>query len=301
MTYSYMLHDLTIRLPFSCPLLPAIEDVSSPDIRVSYGQVPTELSGAALSDNTWKFGYCWSALPGQYLLRGGKKSGRFLVENGNLVTVELNAGAEGERILFHLLHPVTASLFRHRGYLVLHSSTAGASKGAISLCGKSMAGKSTTLAVMLQNGCTMISDDITILRFGENSRVEVVPGTARMHLWDDAVQGIGLNASSLSRHPVRRLKASLTAPGEPCRVPVPLLKLCIIEPSSNGQMYISQVEGADKFNALMDCIYGPLFKDDHPGLFKLLSATCEQVEFFRICRPEGIWTVDEIVKAVLDG
>jgi hypothetical protein len=301
MTYSYMLHDLNIKLPFPCPLLQEIEDIPDPDINVSYGQVSRELPGAAASDTTWKFGYCWDAAPGRYLLRGGMRSGRFLVEGGNMVTVHRNPEAEDERILFHLLHPVAAALFRHRGYLVLHSSTAGTPKGAITLCGKSMAGKSTTLAVMLQNGCTMISDDITILRLGANSRVEVVPGTALMHLWNDAAQGVGLKTSNLSRHPMRRGKAALTAPGEPCRLPVPLLKLCILEPSSEGQVSISRLEGAEKFYALLECLYGPLFKNEHPGLFTLLSAVSEQVEFLRIRRPEGIWTVDEIVEAVLNG
>ncbi|MBF0547402.1 MAG: hypothetical protein HQM08_23375 [Candidatus Riflebacteria bacterium] len=93
----------------------------------------------------------------------------------------------------------------------------------------------------------------------------------------------------------------LTALGEPCGLPVPLSKLCELEPSSEAQVSISRLEGTDKFYALLECFYGPLFKDEHLGLFTLLSAVSEQVEFLRIRRPEGIWTVDEIVEAVLYG
>ena len=61
---------------------------------------------------------------------------------------------------------------------MLHASTADTPADAIALCGKSKAGKSTTLAALLQKGCVMISDDMTILRLAKDGRVEVVAGSA---------------------------------------------------------------------------------------------------------------------------
>jgi hypothetical protein len=268
---------------------------------VGYGPVPKELVGATASNDTWEAGFSWQASPERYLLKGGTRSGRFLVEGGTRVTVHRNANAEDACLLFHLLHPVAAALFRQRGLLVLHASTVHTSAGAIALCGKSLAGKSTTLAALLQNGCEMISDDLTILKLADSSSVETVSGAARIYLWEDAAQGIGLNLTQSIRHPMRRAKAALSLPGEPCRNPAPLKKLYILQPAACEDVTLLRLNGSDKLEALLSCVYGPLLPEEHPGLFPLLSFAARHTDIYRIQRPENHWTVDEIVKRILNG
>jgi len=260
-----------------------------------------KLAGAAASKDNWDSGFCWQAAPGRYLLRGGLRAGRFLVEDGKRVTLDRNSSAEDKRLLFHFLHAVTAALFRQRGFLVLHASAANTPAGAIALCGKSGAGKSTTLAAMIQNGCTMVSDDLTILRRTASGCVEVVPGTAMMHLWDDAAHGVGLDVSGISRHPMRRGKAALEVTGTPCLVPTPLHKIFILEPCTGKNVRLSQLRGAETFDALLDCVYGPLFAEEHTGLFTTLSSAAAQIGIYRIKRPEDRWTVNEVVEVILNG
>ncbi|ABQ25554.1 hypothetical protein [Geotalea uraniireducens] len=301
MTYAYSFHGLTLSLPFPCPFLPRVETVSAPDVTVVYGPVARELEHAMATDDSWAAGYCWQAAPGRYLLKGGMKSGRFLVEGGTSITLQRNENAEDKRILFHLLHPVTAALFCQRGLLALHASTAHTPAGTIALCGRSQAGKSTTLAALLQKkGCAMVSDDITIVRCAAHDRVEVVAGSSVMHLWDDAAYGIGLDISGCDRHPVRRGKAALTAPSMPSSGATLLRKLCILEPGTGKIVGVSRVTGADKLDALLECVYGPLFQEEHPGLFPLFSATAEQADIFRIRRPESRWSLDDVVSVILD-
>ncbi|HEX9022751.1 MAG TPA: hypothetical protein VF799_02825 [Geobacteraceae bacterium] len=301
MTYTNVLFGLTISLPFPCPFLPGAETDSAADVTLTCAPVPKELPDAVASDDTWEMGFCWQAAPGRYLLKGGRRAGRFLVEDGSWVMLHRNPEAEDERLMFHLLHAVTAALLRQRGFLVLHASTVNTPAGAIVLCGKSRAGKSTTLAAMLANGCQMVSDDITVLRLAANGRAEAVPGTALVHLWEDAAQGVGMDAVGSGRHPLRRGKAALTLRGAPCPDPVPLRRLCMLEPCEGGDVRALRLEGVDKLDALMDSVYGPLFPEEHPGLFTLFSSVAAQADIFRIQRPVGLWTVDEIVRAVLDG
>ncbi|MCC6545290.1 MAG: hypothetical protein IT392_12470 [Nitrospirae bacterium] len=300
-TYNYTAYGLTVSVPFICPALPTAPADAAPDVTVVYGTVPMKLAGSAASNDSWDAGFCWQAAPGRYLLRGGLSAGRFLVEDGNRVTLERNSAAEDERLLFHLLHSVTAALFRQRGFLVLHASSANTPAGTIALCGKSRAGKSTTLAAMIQNGCTMVSDDLTILRRAANGCIEVVPGTTMMHLWDDAAQGVGLDISGLSRHPMRRGKAALEAPGAPCLNAAPLHKIFILEPSTGKNIRLSRLSGTEKLDALLDCVYGPLFAEEHPGLFTIFSSAASQTDIFRVKRPESRWTVHEVVEFILNG
>lgn len=300
MTYRYSYHSLTIELPFPCPFLPRVGVDSPPDVTVVHGPVASELDNVVIGDDSWVAGYCWQAAPGRYLLKGGGKSGRFLVENGRRITLQRNRDAVEKRLLFHLLHPVTAALFCQRGLLSLHASTANTPAGTIALCGRSQAGKSTTLAALLRKGCTMVSDDITIVRRADDG-IEAVTGSTVMHLWDDAALNIGLDLSGCDRHPTRRGKAALIAPATPSHRVMPLRKIFILEPGSGETVGVSRVTGTNKLDALLECVYGPLFQEEHPGLFPLLSATAEQAEIFRIRRPGDRWSLDEVVSVILDG
>lgn len=201
--YRYTFYGITFQFPFPCPILPVAPLDAPPDVTVIHGRVPEKLENAMASDDSWKSGFCWQASPACYLLRGGLRSGRFLVEDGKRVTVERNPAAEDDRILFHLLHSVTAALLRQRGFLALHANTALTPRGAIALSGKSGAGKSTTLAALFQRGCAMISDDITALRIGTDGQVVAVPGAAQIHLWDDAAGRLGIDTSGFNCHPLR--------------------------------------------------------------------------------------------------
>lgn len=300
MAFTYTAYGLTLRTPFPCPALPAAPADVSPDVTVAYGAVPMKLSDAVAADDSWKMGYCWQAAPGRFLLRAGLRSGRFLVEDGSRVIVERNPAGEDEMIVFHLLHSVMAAVMRQRGLLVLHATVAFTPAGAVVLSGQSGAGKSTTLAALMQRGCAMIADDIAVICFGATGSVDVLPGVAQMHLWEDAAGRLGLDIAGLKPHPLRRRKAAVTAPIGVAG-PLPLRAIYLLERNSVVQLSVSSLTGASKFAALQDCVYGPMLPGEHPGQFRLFSAAAEQVAVHRIIRPEGRWTVDEVVEVILDG
>lgn len=295
----YTLYGLTVCLPFFCPFLPEAEHDDEPDVVMMHGVVPKELPDALVTHDTWETGFCWQAAPGRFLVKGGRRSGRFLVEEGCRITLQRNPEAVEELLLFHLFHPVAAALFRQRGLLTLHASTVQGDAGAIILCGESGAGKSTTLTAMLQDGCAMISDDLTVVQMGDGGRITALAGPPRMHLCEDAAHRLGLAVEELDRHPARSSKRAVTTTGRVCAVP--LQRLCILEACSGSAIQISHLQGADKLHALMACVYGPLFQEEHPGLFALFTAVAEQSDLVRIQRPADRWTVDEIVEAVRNG
>jgi len=301
-TYTYTAYGLIVSMPFPCPALPAApaDEAPAPDVTVVYGTVPMQLAGAVAADDSWTMGYAWQAAPGRFLLLAGLCAGRFLVEDGRRVIVERNPAAEDERMVFHLLHSVMAAVMRQRGLLVLHANVAFTPAGAVVLSGKSGAGKSTTLAALLQRGCAMIADDIAVLRFGAAGSVEVLPGLAQMHLWEDAAGRLGLNIAGLPPHPLRNRKTAVAAPIGVAG-PLPLRAIYLLECNGVEQLHVSSLTGADKFAALQDCVYGPMLPDEHPGQFRLFSATAEQSAVHRIIRPEGCWTVDEVVEVILNG
>ena len=262
--------------------------------------VPLELPNAVAADDSGAMGYCWQAASGRFLLRTGSRAGRFLVEDGKRVIIERNPAGEDAMIVFHLLHSVMAAVLRQRGRLVLHASAAATPDGAVVLSGKSGAGKSTTLAALLQRDCDMIADDVTVLSPGAAGRVEVLPGVAQMHLWEDAAGRLSLDISELATHPVRRGKSAVPA-AIGVTGTLPLRAVFLLERNGVERLQVSSLAGADKLTALLDCVYGPMLQGEHSGQFRLFSATAEQVAFHRIVRPKERWTVDEVVEVVLRG
>ena len=304
MTYTYTAYGLTLQIPFPCPALPNVSVDTSPDITLAYGTVPLDIPEVVAADDSWDMGYCWQAAPQRFLLKTGLLAGRFMVENGRRIILERNPAAKDERIIFHLLHSVIAAVMRQRGILVLHAAVVLTPSGVVVLSGKSGAGKSTTLAALLQRGCAMIADDIAVLHFGETGNVEVLPGIAQMHLWGDAAMRLGMNTAGLASHPLRHRKLTVAAPAGAAELPTghfPLRAIYLLECNVDGKISVSTLTGADKFASLQDCVYGPMLPDEHPGLFRLFSAVAAQADVHRIIRPKDVWTVDDVAEVILNG
>jgi hypothetical protein len=98
---------------------------------------------------------------------------------------------------------------------------------------------------------------------------------------------------------MRRGKAALVAPAVQAPGVMPLRKIYILEPGTGETVAVSRVTGTNKLDALLECVYGPLFQEEHSNLFPLLAATAEQAEILRIRRPDNRWSLDEVVSVVL--
>lgn len=300
MMHTYTVYGLILRLPFFCSALTPAPPDEEPDVTVSYGSAPRALLNPAASSDDWTRGYTWQASPGRFLLQGGRRAGRFFVEGGTRVTIEPNPAAEQERLVYHLLHCVLAAILQQRGLLVLHANAVATDRGAVIVAGRSGAGKSTTLAALLNRGCVMLSDDITVLCRRPGRRIEVLPGIPRMHLYEDAAAGLGWDIHGLPRNPVRRAKTVVPAPGGLGVTPAPLRGLYILKPH-NGALRLMSVCGADKFAVLQDCVYGPLLPQEHCGIFPLFAALAEQADIYYIERPVSSWTVPALTEMILNG
>jgi hypothetical protein len=296
MTHTYTLYGITISVPFPCPVLTAAPAGAVPDVVVVEGPVPRTLAESTVD------GPNWQSSPGIFLFRGGRTSGRFLVEGGTNITLHRNPAVDEKRLSAHLLAAVLAALLRQRGLLVLHANVAITPRGAVAISGGTGAGKSTTQAVLLGWGCRMVTDDITVIGLGQDGQVIALPGIAKMNLCEDTAARLGHDVASLPRNPLRSIKVIVpVVTGDILNEPVPLKTIYLLDSHAGGELSITPLAGADKFSTLQECIYGPLFPEEHPGLFPLLSAVTAQVEIVRIDRPKGRWSANEIAERILYG
>jgi hypothetical protein len=297
MTYTYNLFGLTMSVPFPCSMLPQAPDGVIADVSVVEGSVARSLPSPIAEGNNWQ------ASPGHFLLRGGNSAGRFLVEGGERITLERNPAAEEARLCAHLLASVIAALLRQRGLLVLHANVVITPQGnAVAISGETGSGKSTTHAALMAKGCRMLSDDITVLKLGHDGSAEVLPGFPKMNLCEDAAIKLGHDVSSLARYPLRSSKVIVpVVPDEMVSVSVPLKALYLLRKYPKTCLITTPLNGGAKFEALQECIYGPLFPEEHPNMFYLSCALIAQTDMFRLARPVIGWSVDEIVEVILHG
>jgi hypothetical protein len=296
MSYTYHAYGLTIRVPFACPALTPLDTGSvaaTADVVVRERRVPRRLCAPRAGEASW------DAAPGLFLLRGGRQAGRFLVEAGD-VTFERNSGCNDASLARCFTDQALAAVLRHRGLLVLHANAVETSDGVIVIGGESGAGKSTTLAALLDRGCRMLSDDVTALRpGGASGSVEVLPGAAQTHLTEDAAENLGYLVDPAQLQPWRRMKAAIPTHDGMASRAGRLRALYLLRLSRGDDVVVAEASGGDKFHTLQECLYGPMFTEEHPALFPLMSTVVAAVPFFRLERPAGRWSASEVADAIL--
>jgi hypothetical protein len=106
--YVYRAYGITFAVPFACPALAAAAGVMAPDVVVREGPVGRTLDDAVVREDRWE------AEPGRFLVRGGRRAGRFLVEEGR-VTLDRNPGAEEELLARCFVDAVIPRCFASAG------------------------------------------------------------------------------------------------------------------------------------------------------------------------------------------
>jgi hypothetical protein len=326
MRHTYRAYGLTIRVPFACPALTEPDNAAATasaagprasaagprasaagpraasagpraaaELVVRERPVPRRLPAPQAGERSW------DAAPGKFLVRGGARAGRFLAQAG-AVTFERNPRCDDAVLARCFTDRVLPAVLRQRGMLVLHANAVETPRGVIVIGGDSGAGKSTTLAALLDRGCRMLSDDVTALRAGSApGQVEVVPGAAQTHLTEDAAGGLGYPVDPAQLQPWRRMKAAIFTHGGMAARPGRLRAFYLLRLSQSDDVAVSPAAGSAKFRALQECVYGPMFTAEHPALFPLMSTVVVTVPFFLLERPSGRWSVGEVADAILGG
>ncbi len=289
---TYFIYGLTVRVPFMCDsLLPAPPD-TTPDVIVEEGVVPHALPDALASNEGWQ------AAPGRVLLSGMPSVGRFLVADGERITLERAPAVRNDVLAVQFLDAALAMVLQQRGYAVLHANAAVTPTGAVAIGGDSGVGKSTTLTALLARGCAMLTDDITVLCRRADRLVEVLPGMPHLHLTAQAAEQLGRDISRLPRYPWRRMKAVVPTRTHMAPAPAPLRALYILQAHDEDSVCAQPLRGVEKFAAVQQLLYGPLLPLQQAKLLPLLCTIVQQADVFLLWRPAKRWAVDELVDVI---
>lgn len=98
-----------------------------------------------------------------------------------------------------LMGTVFAYVLQYHGYLVLHGSAVEINQRAVIFSGESGAGKSTLAAAMMGRGYAVLTDDVCVITRNSLGKLILVPGPARLKLWDDALFELNYDKAGLNQ------------------------------------------------------------------------------------------------------
>jgi hypothetical protein len=253
---------------------------SAVDVTIAYGKVAEKLEGAVAR------GIGFQIKPDHYIL-SIEGLGRFRASYGQYITVDPIAGVEEDMLKPFILGSVFGALAHQRRLLPIHASAVQFGESALLFTGPSGAGKSTAAVSFLLKECSIISDDVSVVHFGEHKEPIIHPGMARLKICEDLVSDIP-QAVSLNR--ISKLHDKLFLPLKPDSKPKtnPVTHVFHLSKGSQEESGIRELEGISKYRAISTNIFRQKLID---GLgvrktnFAQVADFVERVKVFEVTRP----------------
>jgi len=159
------------------------------DVRIVFGDV-----GEGADHGRRQIGpYAWCAADELWL--DVPEIGRFLVQQGQRITVQVQPGADLDSVRLFLLGSAFGALLAQRGLLVLHGNAVRIGDQCLICVGTSGIGKSTLAAGFLKRGYNVLADDVVPV----DANCQAIPGFARVKLWRDSAEQLGVDTEQLER------------------------------------------------------------------------------------------------------
>ncbi len=271
-------------------------EFSSPDVVFRYGKTPKTIEGKVILKNGSSY-----IIADRELLFTVDDVARYYASGGDTVTIEpCESVLEMRTIRLYILATVMAGILTQRSLLPFHASAIIRDEALILITGDSQAGKSTSLAGLLKKGHTIFSDDILVLKKGEDNRITANASYPMIKLWDDTLDKLDhdpfRDRSFRVRHDLD--KFGFFFHGDFNTSHYPLKKIFILKKEDIPSVRIKTLSGFNAFEALRKQVYRPfLLQSDALFSFRFsvlteLSKTCTVYEISRplVCNPEELIT-----------
>ena len=271
-----------------------ISTEANADIFIQFGKVPDQLKNPIIS------GVRYQIALGKMILKVDRIA-KFLVENGEKITIEPLANASEEDIRLFLTGSVIGIIIHQRKDLALHGSAIKIGEKAVVFSGISGSGKSTLALALMKKGYPVICDDVARISTTNQNEIVISSGFPQMKQWVDSLKKLGEQPNQY-----KKLRASMEKRAyhlDKQFVSGQFLVGAVFFLSSHNRLEIEiePVKGVQKFNLLRNNTYRNKFMNGI-GNFKEHLAICEalssQAAMFQIKRPDKGFLIDELVQAI---
>lgn len=183
--YHYWGYGLHIASEIEFPELLPFE-FDTPEVTIRLGKTPEALTGENVVHKVRV-----SMSPDEYLLKF-MNTANYYVANGTDIIVEPLPGAEQKTLRLFLLSNAMAAVLHQRDLIPFHASGVHYKDGVVLFCGESGAGKSTLATALSLQGYPLFTDDVCVLKSGEQNQMMAVASYPMAKLWIDSFSKTGL-------------------------------------------------------------------------------------------------------------
>lgn len=178
----YAVFGLTVASDLPLPDLPRFDLLQSPDLSIRRGSISAASHTAGLTGNA------------DLAVLDVPEVARFEVRAGHTIIVDPAAGADERNVRLFLLGSAMGVVLHQRRLLPLNANAMVIGGKAIAFTGHSGVGKSTLAAWFHDRGTPVLTDDVSVVRFGDRGSPQVSAGIHRLRLWRDALHRSGRHA-----------------------------------------------------------------------------------------------------------
>jgi len=224
--------------------------------------------------------------------------GHFVISDGTDILVQPLGSDDENDLASFILGWCIAFLFQQRGYTAIHSSAIEVDDQAVLIAGFSGAGKSTTALSLIEAGYRYLADDIAMVN--PKGDMMIQPAFPQQKVCRNIAEQMGTDALLYINE--KKDKFAYYNSKDFCDVPRKLTTMVMLKKHDGDQVLVEEVTGVEKLN----CIFLNLFLLD---AYKAMDFTLEEkarclelagkLTVYRICRPVGKDTVQEIRDAII--
>jgi len=216
---------------------------------------------------------------------------RFLIREGQEVTIDLSPGADARAVRLCLLGPVAALILHQQGYLTLHASAVAVNGNGIAFVGGQGWGKSTLAAAFHLRGHQILADDVTAIQT-DSFHSMAIPAFPQLKLWPNSIVALGDDPEILPAVHPDFSKRAFRVTSQFAYAPVPLKRIYLIAPGP--QVEIKSLSSQQALMELIGHSYAARFGNhllEATGMathFKQCLQLVQTTSVFRFRRPASL-------------
>jgi energy-coupling factor transporter ATP-binding protein EcfA2 len=297
--YYYWAYGLNIHAEIPFPELYEVAAFEKPDAVLICDKVPPTIQG--------ELGFRSESImisPKEYLLHV-KDVASYYVEEGRHIVIEKSEESDWDSVRLFCLSNAFAALLQQRNLIPLHCSAFLDNDELVLIMGDSGAGKSTTLAGMINRGYQPFSDDVCVPFFKEGSHeLFMFSSYPMMKYWGDTFEKMDIGGGIKDR----KIRPNMDKFGvyfhERFITDVKKVKLVVmIEKASNiAAVSTKQLSGIDLFQRLERNAYRGeylVFAGLQKEHFKLFSRIATNSKTILISRPVSENSIEGVLDSIL--
>ncbi len=228
------------------------------------------------------------------------KTAWIYVQKGEEICYELRPEGLDEKLNSYLAGFGMAFLALQRGLLPIHSSSLMKDGEAVLISGDSGAGKSTTTAAYIEEGYSLMADDITFVGADDEGNVLAYPGFPYQKLCRNEVEKRHDGEEGLIYIDEDRDKFLVPWRGLYSPNPKPLKGIIFLSLTNEENLIVEDIKGFNKYIILSKCLYMRRLIGEQAyqkAIGEKVMWLASKARLIGVARPREKDTIDELVRS----